>query len=83
MCLDIVQGLLTKSELIANDDEDEDEWAGPDSGNVSMELGGKADTTDDDILNADTSNWDPFRDAHKFDALALAEQNHRRDQVQA
>lgn len=34
-----------------------------------MELGGGV----EDILNADTSNWDPFRDAHKFEALADAE----------
>ena len=42
-----------------------------------MELGNKNDMTDEDILNADTSSWDPFRDAHKFEALATAEQNKR------
>ena len=78
MCLDIVQGLLTKSELIANDyDEDDEPWAMPSSGNVSIDLGDKAETSYDDILNTDTSNWDPFRDADKFEALAIAEQNHR------
>lgn len=34
-------------------------------------------------MNADTSLWDPFRDAHKFEALASAEQNMRREKVQA
>ena len=37
----------------------------------------------DDILNADTSLWDPFRDAHKFEALATAEQNVRRESVKS
>ena len=37
----------------------------------------------EDILNADTSTWDPFRDAHKFEALAAAEQNARRESVKS
>lgn len=37
----------------------------------------------DDILSADTSQWDPFRDAHKFEALAAAEQNARRESVKS
>lgn len=37
----------------------------------------------DDILNADTSLWDPFRDAHKFEALAVAEQNSRRESIKS
>ena len=69
-CLEIVQGLLTKSDLIATEEEDADEWdRGPPSGNISMELGNSK-TDMEDILNADTSQWDPFRDAHKFEALA-------------
>jgi len=68
--------------LIANEEDEDDElWGKPDSGNVSMEMGDKAETSCDDILNADTSSWDPFRDAHKFEALAIAEQNHRKNQV--
>lgn len=47
-----------------------------------MELAGRP-MTDDDILNADTSTWDPFKDADKFDALAAAEQNRRKSQIQA
>ena len=52
------------------------------SGNISMELGNSK-TDMEDILNADTSNWDPFRDAHKFEALAAQEQKARQDSVQA
>ena len=58
--------MLTKSELMENED-DEDEWGNGESG-TSMELGNS------DIMDADTSTWDPFRDAHKFEALAAAEQ---------
>lgn len=47
-----------------------------------MELAGRpADMTDDDILNADTSTWDPFRDAEKFEALATAEHSRRKSQI--
>ncbi len=48
-----------------------------------MELGQKSFNDMDDILNADTSVWDPFRDAHKFEALAAAEQKARQASVQA
>jgi len=48
-------------------EDDEDEWGNGESG-TSMELGNS------DIMDADTSTWDPFRDAHKFEALAAAEQ---------
>ena len=39
--------------------------------------------TDEDILNQDTSTWDPFRDADKFEALAAAEQRQRKESIQA
>ena len=71
--------MLAKSELLADEsDEEVLDWGQNDSENIPMELGEKADITDDDILNADTSNWDPFRDADKFEALAQAEQSHRK-----
>jgi len=81
LCLEIVQSVLQRSELLATEeDEEQDDWAtGHDSQEVSMELGGGM----DDILNADTSNWDPFRDADKFEALAAAEQKARQNAVQA
>jgi len=73
--------LLTKSEIMPNEDESDD-WALEISQEQSMEMAGN-DKSMDDILNADTSLWDPFRDAHKFEALAAAEQNSRREKVQA
>ena len=54
-----------------NEDESDD-WALEISQEQSMEMAGN-DKSMDDILNADTSLWDPFRDAHKFEALAAAE----------
>ena len=69
LCLQIVQGLLAKSEIMATDEEEED-WALEVSQEQSMEI---KDQSMEDILNADTSMWDPFRDAHKFEALAAAE----------
>ena len=77
--------MLTKSEILAVEEEDEvDEWdRSRMSGNISMELGNTSKTDMEDILNADTSNWDPFRDAHKFEALAAQEQKARQESVQA
>lgn len=69
LCLQIVQGLLAKSEIMATEEEEED-WALEVSQEQSMEI---KDQSMEDILNADTSMWDPFRDAHKFEALAAAE----------
>ena len=63
--------MLTKSEIMPNEDESDD-WALEISQEQSMEMAGN-DKSMDDILNADTSLWDPFRDAHKFEALAAAE----------
>lgn len=54
-----MQGLLTRSELIV-EEENEEDWAMP--GDQSLEMGNKTNEMDD-ILNADTSLWDPFRDA--------------------
>ena len=68
-CLQIVQGLLAKCEIMATEEEEED-WALEVSQEQSMEI---KDQSMEDILNADTSMWDPFRDAHKFEALAAAE----------
>ena len=51
---------------------------------MSNELGtSKNDLSISDILNADTSQWDAFRDAHLFEQRAAAEQNARKQQVQA
>jgi len=71
LSLEIVQSVLSKSELLGNDeDEEENEWN--DDQNESAEYG-KSFNDMDDIMNADTSDWDPFRDANKFEALAAAE----------
>ena len=44
--------MLTKSELMENED-DEDEWGNGDTSQVSMELGNSKDMSD--IMDADTS----------------------------
>ena len=80
MSLEIVQGLLARSEIMANEEEENEDWAL----DVSNELGNsKNDLSLNDILSADTSQWDAFRDAHLFEQRAAAEQNARKQQVQA
>ena len=73
LSLEIVQSVLSKSELLANEDDESGDWGDDPDQNDSTEFG-KPFNEMDDILNADTSDWDPFRDAHKFEALAAAEQ---------
>lgn len=86
MCMNIVQSLLTKSEVLQIEEEEDEQnttWGQNhgDSQEISMELNHKSFNDMDDILNADTSVWDPFRDAHKFEALAAAEQKARQASV--
>ena len=86
LCMNIVQSLLGKSEVIQTEEEEEAEalWGTTADGeDISMELAYNSKNDMDDILNADTSAWDPFRDAHKFEALATAEQKARQASVQA
>ena len=82
LSLEIVQSVFSKSELMGNDDDSELWGDEPDGQNDSNDYG-KPFNEMDDILNADTSDWDPFRDAHKFEALAAAEQHSRQSAVQA
>jgi len=66
------------------EEEDEDEMsAGGGNDSWANDSRDKPFNDMDDILNADTSYWDPFRDAHKFEALAAAEQHARQSAVQA
>ena len=71
--------MLAKCEIMATEEEEED-WALEVSQEQSMEI---KDQSMEDILSSDTSNWDPFRDAHKFEALAAAEQRVRRESVKS
>lgn len=52
--LDIVQGLLAKSEITAVVDEEQPAYEAP----------------QEDEDEEDTTNWDPFADADKISALA-------------
>ena len=63
-----------------DEEAEQEDWALEVSNEQSMEI---KDQSMEDILNADTSTWDPFRDAHKFEALAAAEQNARRESVKS
>ena len=73
MALDIVQGTLSESEIQVP--ELDDSWGGNAniSNHMSMEMVDPSDSLgEQDILNADTSSWDPFDDADKFERLAAA-----------
>ena len=78
MSLDIVQGILSRSEITATAQDLDDSWGGQRqndlSGCISMEMDYQSEQfNDSNILNADTSNWDPFDDADKFERLAAAQ----------
>ena len=52
------------------------------SANISMELGGDSanNSVNHGVFGVDTSNWDPFLDAEKFEALARrVEEEKKRD----
>jgi hypothetical protein len=78
MSLDIVSNLLQGSEITVSEQDLNDSYGNANdrsnvSGNFSMELDEVPGMlTDQNILSADTSNWDPFDDADKFERLAAA-----------
>ena len=76
--LEIVQGLLTKAELLGAYEEEDEDCVNQEDDDEPF-----GNRTDEDILNQDTSTWDPFRDADKFEALAAAEQRQRKESIQA
>ena len=84
IALDVVQGLLSRAEITAPaslDDSRQDAM----SANVSMELGGDSqnNSVNHGVFGVDTSNWDPFADADKFEALARKMEDQKKQEMQA
>merc|ERR1719253_2163011 len=55
------------------------------SANISMELGGDSanNSVNHGVFGVDTSNWDPFADADKFEALASKMEEQKKREMQA
>ena len=72
IALDIVQSLLSRAEIKATsqslDDSRQDAMS---ANNISMELGGDSqnNSVNHGVFGVDTTHWDPFVDAEKFEAL--------------
>lgn len=86
IALDVVQSLLSKAEITATsqnlDDSRQDANA---SANISMELGGDSanNSVNHGVFGVDTSNWDPFADADKFEELARKVEEQKKREMQA
>ena len=71
IALDLVQQTLSKAEITASSQNlDDSRQEEPTSANISMELGNDSqnNSVNHGVLGVDTSHWDPFADADKFEA---------------
>ena len=86
IALDVVQSLLSRAEITATsqslDDSRQDAMS---ANNISMELGGDSqnNSVNHGVFGVDTTHWDPFVDAEKFEALAQKVEEQKKRDMQA
>ena len=74
---------MSKAEIKATPENLDDSRQDAMSANISMELGGDSanNSVNHGVFGVDTSNWDPFADADKFEQLASKMEAQKRKEI--